>query len=140
MKAINILWDTEDSEETVLPEEIDIPDGMTDEEEISDYLSNLTGYCHKGFALIDRNEGNDSLYTVRITADDAPEFYGQIIDVFEDFLAEKGIQITDEKSNDDRDDSVNTAIIFGSDYDGIRDSLESIMQNWNENQRKGEIQ
>lgn len=31
--------------------EIDIPDGMTDEEEISDYLSDTTGFCHKGFSL-----------------------------------------------------------------------------------------
>ena len=33
------------------PKEVQIPDGMTDTEEISDYLSNLTGFCHRGFGL-----------------------------------------------------------------------------------------
>ena len=52
MKATNILWDTETQEELeLLPKEIEIPEGMTDGEEISDYLSDKVGYCHKGFAL-----------------------------------------------------------------------------------------
>ena len=46
MKATNIEWDLE-----TLPTEVEIPDGMEDEEEISDYLSDLTGFCHKGFCL-----------------------------------------------------------------------------------------
>lgn len=55
MKAINILWDVDDDEKELvsLPNEIDIPEGMTDEDEISDYLSDETGFCHKGFDLID---------------------------------------------------------------------------------------
>ena len=56
MKAIKIMWDVDyDDDRQALPIEVDIPEGMTDEEEISDYLSNVTGYCHKGFVLI--NEG-----------------------------------------------------------------------------------
>lgn len=52
MKAIHIMWDIDhDGDEKMLPQEINIPDGMKDEDEISDYLSNLTGFCHKGFAL-----------------------------------------------------------------------------------------
>lgn len=51
MKAINILWDT-DGEKIELPTEIDIPEGLTDEEEISDYISDKTGFCHYGFDLI----------------------------------------------------------------------------------------
>ena len=50
MKAINILWDT-DGENISLPTEIDIPEGMTDDDEISDYISNVTGFCHYGFQL-----------------------------------------------------------------------------------------
>nr|DAI32126.1 MAG TPA: hypothetical protein [Caudoviricetes sp.] len=34
-----------------MPTEIDIPEGMTDEDEISDYLSEVTGYCHQGYVL-----------------------------------------------------------------------------------------
>lgn len=52
MKATNIHWDVDRTEDMeLLPTEVEIPDGMTDEEEISDYLSDLTGYCHKGFTL-----------------------------------------------------------------------------------------
>jgi hypothetical protein len=52
MKAINIEWDT-DGEDIDLPTEIGIPEGMTDEEEISDYLSDETGFCHYGFELVE---------------------------------------------------------------------------------------
>lgn len=55
MKAVNIEWDT-DGEDVDLPTEIEIPEGLTDEEEISDYLSDLTGYCHLGFYLDDLEE------------------------------------------------------------------------------------
>ena len=52
MKATNIIWDFDEEDKNVsLPSEIDLPDGMEDEEEINDYLSETTGYCHKGFAL-----------------------------------------------------------------------------------------
>lgn len=56
MKAINILWDVDDEEDEIsLPEEIDIPKDMTDEDEISDYISDETGFCHYGFDLVDDN-------------------------------------------------------------------------------------
>ena len=52
MKAVNILWDTDGEENSVaLPTEIEIPCGMEGEDEISDYISDVTGFCHKGFAL-----------------------------------------------------------------------------------------
>lgn len=51
MKATHIKWDIDYDDNGMLPTEIDIPDGMTDEDEISDYLSNVTGYCHCGFEL-----------------------------------------------------------------------------------------
>ena len=54
MKAINILWDT-DGEEVNLPNEIEIPDWVDKEndDEISDCLSDETGFCHFGFELFD---------------------------------------------------------------------------------------
>ena len=54
MKAINILWDT-DGEEVNLPNEIEIPDWVDreDDDEISDYLSDTTGFCHLVFELVD---------------------------------------------------------------------------------------
>ena len=56
MKATNIIWDTDGDMEilSTLPTEIEIPSDIEDDEdEISDYLSDVTGFCHKGFALTD---------------------------------------------------------------------------------------
>lgn len=53
MKAINIIWDVDnDKDLEFLPTEIEIPEGMTDEDEISDYISDETGFCHCGFELV----------------------------------------------------------------------------------------
>lgn len=54
LKAIDIDWDVDDEEDLEnLPTEIEIPEGMEDEDEISDYLSDVTGFCHKGFSLVE---------------------------------------------------------------------------------------
>ena len=53
MKAINIMWDVDYDNNNVLPTEIEIPEGMTDEDAITDYLSDITGFCHKGYNLVD---------------------------------------------------------------------------------------
>lgn len=55
MKATNIKWDTDGDMEILyqLPTEMEIPEDMIDEEEISDYLSDVTGFCHYGFDLVD---------------------------------------------------------------------------------------
>lgn len=53
--ATNIEWDKDDNDTIELPETIEIPEGLKDEEEISDYLTDQTGYCHKGFALVEEN-------------------------------------------------------------------------------------
>ena len=53
MKAFNIQWDTDGDMKLFdnLPQEIQIPDGITDEDDVSDYISNKTGFCHFGFDL-----------------------------------------------------------------------------------------
>ena len=54
MKATSIKWDVDFEEDLeLLPTEIEIPNGMDDEEEISDYISDVTGFCHYGFVLED---------------------------------------------------------------------------------------
>ena len=54
MKAVNIKWDVDFEEDLeMLSTEIEIPNGMTDEEEISDYISDETGFCHYGFEMVD---------------------------------------------------------------------------------------
>lgn len=52
MKAVNIRWDVDDIHDLEeLPTEITIPLNLKDDEEISDYLSNVTGFCHGGYNL-----------------------------------------------------------------------------------------
>lgn len=62
MKAINIKWDTDGGMELLnqLPTEMEIPEEIIHGDEISDYLSEETGFCHDGFELID-NETIDGM-------------------------------------------------------------------------------
>lgn len=55
MKAINIEWDTDGDVGLLesLPTEIEIPKDMADEDDISDYLSDISGFYHCGYVLID---------------------------------------------------------------------------------------
>ena len=52
MKAVNIMWDTDGDKEILneLPKEIELPQDI-DADEIEDYLSDETGYCHFGYQL-----------------------------------------------------------------------------------------
>lgn len=65
LKAINIKWDTDGDMEVLneLPTELIIPDDLEELykrkedreyalEEISDWLSNETGFCHAGFEVV----------------------------------------------------------------------------------------
>lgn len=49
--AVDIEWDIEKDDTIELPKTIEIPDGLENEDDISDYLSEQTGFCHKGFSL-----------------------------------------------------------------------------------------
>ena len=55
MKAINIKWDTDGDYDIIklLPTEIETPEKLDaeDEDEISDYISNQTGFCHFGYQI-----------------------------------------------------------------------------------------
>lgn len=58
---------------------------------------------------------------------DRAEFIGQIIDIFEDFLEEKQIEIQNPDRKQSGDDA---AIIYGMDYGALQNSLEEMMMNW----------
>lgn len=55
------------------------------------------------------------------------EFVGQIIDIFEDFLAEKKVNIY----NADKQGEPDEAIIYGNDYDFLAKKIRCLMGNWN---------
>lgn len=55
------------------------------------------------------------------------EFVGQIIDIFEDFLTEKKVDLY----NADKQGEPDEAIIYGNDYDFLAKKIRSLMDNWN---------
>lgn len=61
-KAINIKWET-DGYDVELPTEMEIPerfideDGI-DEDAVSDWLSDETGWLHDGFTVVDDKDGH----------------------------------------------------------------------------------
>lgn len=63
----------------------------------------------------------------RIGANDKLEFLGQIIDIFEDFLEERGVMFPNEERDQDPD---NAAIIYGTDYGYLSEALEALMIGW----------
>lgn len=60
-----------------------------------------------------------------IKQENKTEFLGQLIDVVEDWLEEKGIDIPNEEK-----DELNAAIIYGSDYDKLKSGFNSIMESY----------
>lgn len=60
------------------------------------------------------------------------EFTGQLIDIFEDFLEERGIAIDNPEKEEALSglDPENTAIIYGSDYGELQSEIESQLENW----------
>lgn len=90
MKAINIKWDTDGDMEVFneLPTEMIVPDELEEMykkdreyalEEISDWLSDETGFCHSGFEIekgITKESVENELYDFfndKMKTGDAPE-------------------------------------------------------------------
>ena len=68
-----------------------------------------------------------------IERENMPEFIGQIIDTFEDFLEEKGVTLNNPEIDEaiaDGQDPDGCAIIYGTDYGDLRDDLEDLLRNW----------
>lgn len=62
---------------------------------------------------------------------DKTELIGGIIDIFEDFLDKKGVTLEPPKKSYEMElDGSMNANIYGTDYDSISDSLESLLRNW----------
>ncbi len=72
-----------------------------------------------------------SNWKVKVNESDIPELLGLLIDSFEDFLESKGIS-SEMMQNSDIDsaadnDTENTAIIYGQDYDSLANSIAAIL-------------
>ena len=101
LKAINIKWNTDGDKEVLneLPTEMIIPDELEEMykkdkeyalEEISDWLSDETGFCHDGFEIekeITKESVENELYDFfndKMKTGDAPEI--ERVRVFKDNL------------------------------------------------------
>ena len=61
----------------------------------------------------------------KIDRNELAEFTGQIIDIFEDFLEEKNVQIENPEREHDLD-----GLIYGTDYGDIQTRIEELLENW----------
>ena len=61
-----------------------------------------------------------------------PEFKGQIVDIFEAYLDEKGITIP----NEEKEDTEDAANIFGDDYDRIANEVDFICESKTDNENE----
>lgn len=54
LKVINIEWDTDNDRnlQNAFPKEIDIPESINTMEDISNYISDETGFCNFGFDMV----------------------------------------------------------------------------------------
>ena len=59
-----------------------------------------------------------------------PELIGQLIDVVEDFLEEKGVDIENDEKLEDGLGEESHAIIYGSDYGALQDDFKAVLENW----------
>lgn len=62
----------------------------------------------------------------KLTNAERAELFGYLIDVVEDFLAEKGITPEDFPNND-REGNDDESIIFGEDYDILADRFANVL-------------
>ena len=68
---------------------------------------------------------------MKVVKEDVSELIRQFIDLFEDFLDEKGVVIPNEERDEDEElDAENSANIYGSDYDTLSDGIEEILTRW----------
>ena len=83
--------------------------------------SNLASYIPK--------KKGEPMLNIHLLNQDMPEFVGQMIDIFEDFLDAKGIDITNpERTGEDIDE----AKIFGEDYDLLADKIQETLESWSD--------
>lgn len=73
---------------------------------------------------------------MKIKMEDRCEFVGQIIDIFEDFLEERGVSFPETRqmmidagcSEEEADE--NDAIIYGDYYGELQSQIEAMLGNW----------
>lgn len=71
--------------------------------------------------------------TTKVKNEDLPELVGELIGIFENFLAEKGIEIENPEKQEaiaDGEDPESICILYGTDYGEIQSLVEETLINW----------
>ena len=72
--------------------------------------------------------------TININEFNKAQFVGDIINIFENFLEEKGVNIP----NDEKDEDDFAAIIYGTDYGWLQTDIESLLEDWGDEEEEEE--
>ena len=74
------------------------------------------------------NKQKNTTFKQNLTEDSKPEFVGQIVDIFEDYLEAKNISLVNQEREDAIDegeiDEEEAAILYGDSYDMIGSEIE----------------
>ncbi len=98
-------------------------------ENLQEVLEWMGGDSRKIFAneyIDDRNAWYPQIISEQMSQSDRMELLGGLIDVVEDWLEEKGITANDIP-NEEREDTEDAAIIYGSDYDYLADRFATVV-------------
>lgn len=80
----------------------------------------------------DTDERSNTIFNLELSESDIPEFVGQIIDFFEDFLDEKGILVPNQEKRDEDPNLIaeESANIYGEDYVFLENKIKDTIINW----------
>ena len=79
---------------------------------------------------------------LKIVPEDQPDFFGEIIDVFEHFLEARGVSIPSsekDKRENDPDWETNPYRIWGDDYYELRSDIESMLKSWSVSEKEAYV-
>lgn len=87
----------------------------------------------KTFGVPEKPENIDNSIHLNIPADSQPEFFGQLIDCFDDFLQEQDVRLprSVKELEEGEEDNCN-ARIYGSDYDDLNSSIKQTIRSWSQ--------
>ncbi len=78
-------------------------------------------------------ERQEESITLNVPKSDRTEFLGSIVDVFDDFLAEKDVRIessAQEMEKDGIDPEENDARLYGGDYFELEERVAKVFDDW----------
>lgn len=134
----NALWKFEPkkgpAEEEEIKKELENIDGNIDQDSVDFEYYGVTYEWKIQECIVPEKTGNaDNNIHLNIPADSQPEFFGQLIDCFDDFLQEQDVRLprSVKELEEGEEDNCN-ARIYGSDYDDLNSSIKQTIRSWSQ--------